>query len=241
MSNAKAKTQKGFTLIEVILAITIFALLVGFTTINLLQPQTRATLGSTVTTLVADIKEQQTKAMAGDSLGSGTADNHGIYFEKTRYIIFKGPGYVVSDPTNFVVNIDPGLSLYFNLPNSQIFFSQNSGEWNDLAQGKTYSDYSITVQSNGGVIASPQPSGTTCADADVNDNNAVNTVDNLLVSQNQSPVPYNYKYDITHSGGVDIVDLLAVAQLNGCTIPSTPSTSEKKIITINRYGAISIN
>ena len=240
MSNAKAKTPKGFTLIEVILAITIFALLASFTTINLLQPQTKATLDSTVTTLVADIKEQQTKAMAGDSLGSGTAQNHGIYFENTRYIIFKGPGYVASDPTNFVVNIDPSLSLYFNLPNSQIFFSQNSGEWDDLAEGKTYSDYSITVQSNDGVLASPQPSGTTCADADVDDDGSVTNTDRSLVNNNQSP-PYKYKYDVNHDGFVDSDDRSIVNSLRNCTILTPPSTTEKKTITVNRYGAITIN
>src|SRR3989344_9266975 len=79
------RKTSGFTLVELMVVMGIFALMLGFTSINLIRPQTQANLDTTVTTLVSDLKEQQIRAMTGD----GPSD-YGVNFEPGRYTLFTG-------------------------------------------------------------------------------------------------------------------------------------------------------
>src|SRR3989337_3900526 len=88
-----SKKRQGFTLIELALIMGIIAILISFMSINLLKPQTTASTSSSVQILGADIKEQQIKAMSGDSDFETTTDSQGIYFESNRYTLFRGPTY----------------------------------------------------------------------------------------------------------------------------------------------------
>ena len=121
------KKYPGFTLIELALIMGIIAILVSFITINLLKPQTTASTASTVQILGADIKEQQIKAMSGDSDGETTTDSQGIYFESNRYTLFRGPNYA-SGSHYFEVDMDQNLILSNTLPSSQVVFGKRSGE-----------------------------------------------------------------------------------------------------------------
>src|SRR3989344_3525318 len=107
----KSTKRSGFTLIEVILVMGIFAILAGFTTINLLRPQQSADLNSTTTTIIADIKQQQARSILGETGGGPVAVVHGIYFENNKYTLFKGLTYSAADPANFVVDLSTGLAL----------------------------------------------------------------------------------------------------------------------------------
>lgn len=78
-------------------------------------------------TLVADTKEQQVKAMVGDSEGLADAQPHGIYFEVDRYILFRG-SYSPLEPSNFTINLDPNLTFSVLPPAQQIVFDKRSGE-----------------------------------------------------------------------------------------------------------------
>ncbi len=137
-SNTAARQNlSGFTVIEVLLVIAIFAIITGFTSINLLKPQTKASVETTATTLVSDLKEQQLKAMAGDGEGQSSAQYFGIYFESNRYTLFRG-SYVSGDANNFIVNLNPSITLTNNLPVSpgnQIVFVKRSGEAQNYASG----------------------------------------------------------------------------------------------------------
>ena len=127
--------RQGFTLIELALIMGIIAILVSFITINLLKPQTTASTVSTAQTLAADLKEQQIKAMAGDSEGTATAQAHGIYFEPTRYTLFRGTVFPAGDPSNFTINLETGLSLSTSFPQQQIVFTKRSGEVTSYTSG----------------------------------------------------------------------------------------------------------
>src|SRR3990167_5666809 len=104
------KKRQGFTLIELALIMGIIAILISFMSINLLKPQTTASTSSTVQILGADIKEQQIKAMSGDSDGESSTDSQGIYFESNRYTLFRGPNYT-SGSHYFQVDMDQNLIL----------------------------------------------------------------------------------------------------------------------------------
>src|SRR4030042_5273018 len=97
--------MKGFTLIELMVVMAIFALITGFGALNLVNLQTKSSLAAHVNTLVADIKEQQIKTMAGDMGGTASQIEFGIYFESNRYTLFQGPTYSSSDPDNFIVDL----------------------------------------------------------------------------------------------------------------------------------------
>lgn len=78
----------GFTLIEIIIAMSIFATLSGIITINLLHAQSKTSLDTSVASILADIKGQQTLAMSGSIQGGTSASEYGIYFGTTSYTIF---------------------------------------------------------------------------------------------------------------------------------------------------------
>ena len=113
----------------------IIAILVSFISINLLKPQTTASTASTVQILGADIKEQQIKAMAGDTDFESSTDSQGIYFESNRYTLFRGPNYA-SGSHYFQVDMDQNLILSNTLPSSQVVFTKRSGEVASYTSGQ---------------------------------------------------------------------------------------------------------
>jgi prepilin-type N-terminal cleavage/methylation domain-containing protein len=136
--------RQGFTLIELLIVIGIIAIVSSFAVINLIRPQTKASLDSTLTPLVSDIKEQQLKAMVGDGSGS-TPSAYGIYFETNKYTIFKGNTYSLSDTNNFIVNLQGDTSITNTFTSNQIVFSQRSGE----VVGFSSPNNTLTISSGG--------------------------------------------------------------------------------------------
>lgn len=127
--------MKGFTLIELLIVIGLFSILSTFVVINLIRPQTKASVDSSLNTLVADLKQEQIKSMAGDSEGLDSAQTFGIYFGGTSYTIFRGSSYFPSDTSNFEVKLDTNLTLSSTFPGSQVVFNRRSGEVNGFVNG----------------------------------------------------------------------------------------------------------
>lgn len=126
------KTQKGFTLPELLIVIAISLILFGFVVVNLTQLQRQSYLTTTIETLVSDLYSQQNKAMAGDTEGLGIITAHGIYFETNRYVLFRGSSYNPLDTSNFPVNLDTLLTFsnitFPTCPTCTVIFSKISGE-----------------------------------------------------------------------------------------------------------------
>jgi len=130
------KGQKGFTILEVILAMSVLVILLGIATINLMGAANKTYQTTTAETLYTDLKSQQIKAMNGDTGGSGTTGAYGVYFHPTEYILFRGATYSASNPTNFAVKIPDDVNFTNILfPNSQIIFASGSGEFANFVSG----------------------------------------------------------------------------------------------------------
>ena len=119
----------GFTLPELLIVMAILSILFGLIAPNLLHFRQRSVINTTVDTLASDLKSQQTKAMVGDTEGSGAISDYGIHFETNKYTLFRGSSYSAGNPSNFDVNLDPSVNFSsINLPSSSVVFSRGSGE-----------------------------------------------------------------------------------------------------------------
>ncbi len=120
------KNSHGFTLIELIIAVTFFIILLSLVTINLLGARRQIAKGGNIDVLIADIKEQQAKAMSGE----GTViSNYGVFLESAKYTLFTGSSYNPNDTANFAVDLDPSVTITnITFPNSIIVFTKLSGE-----------------------------------------------------------------------------------------------------------------
>lgn len=121
---------RGFTLVELLVVMGLVAILGGLSFINLIRPQTSAALSGSVQTVLADLRSQQLKAMAGDSMSSSSAEPHGLYIEANRYTLFKGAAYSSSDSDNFVVPAESGVTFSSTLPSGRVLFNKGTGEVN---------------------------------------------------------------------------------------------------------------
>src|SRR5438874_474005 len=94
--------QHGFTLIELIVITAIFTTLLGFMTLNFLNVRNRTSITAELNSMIAELKEQQIRAMVGDTAGSGTSNyDYGIHFETTSYTLFRS----TYGTSNFVINL----------------------------------------------------------------------------------------------------------------------------------------
>lgn len=116
--------QNGFTLIELMVVMGIFSILVGLTTINLVNIQHKSTLSATVLTFTADLKSQQLRAMVGDGGGTSSASDYGVRFETTGYTQFR----TSFGNSNFTVALPDNVNVLTTFPGSEIIFLKGSGD-----------------------------------------------------------------------------------------------------------------
>jgi prepilin-type N-terminal cleavage/methylation domain-containing protein len=122
--------QSGMTIVEVLLVMGIFAILSGIVTINLLNSKQAASINTSLNTFITDLKQQQLKAMVGDTGGRSTVDNYGVYFGSTTYTLFHGTA-PQNDSSDLKITL--GDSLQFStgtntFTGSQVVFLKGSGE-----------------------------------------------------------------------------------------------------------------
>ncbi len=121
------KENSGITLLEMLIAIGIFAILFGFITLNLPSVLRSTSVNSSVVELIGDMRGQQEKAMNGAGNGA-SGSNFGIYFQTDRYILFTGASYSAADPANFTVMLDKSITITNDtFPSSTLDFTQRSG------------------------------------------------------------------------------------------------------------------
>lgn len=141
----KKQKNRGFSLIEIIVVMSIISILIGIVTTNLLSNKQKASINTSTTLLVTDITQQQLKAMLGETEVAGIT-NKGIYFEPTRYTLFKGDQYSATDSSNFVVTLDDSQQFAdITFPNSTLLFASMSGEVINFATATSTIGFKNTV------------------------------------------------------------------------------------------------
>ncbi len=121
-------TRAGFTLIELLLVMGIITLLFSISTLLLSNLIPKASQTSGVEVLIADLRQQQAKAMEGETSGETTAQAYGIKFSAHEYIVFRGTTYSAAATDNFALAIDEPLQLSTTFPNQEVAFTKGSGE-----------------------------------------------------------------------------------------------------------------
>lgn len=140
-------SRAGFTLVEMIIIMALFLILIQISSVSLLNFQRSVSLRSNVNVLIADIRQQQLRALAGDTTATGTSQPFGVYFEQDQYTLFTGSFYDPSSPTNFVVRFDQGVIMGgTSFAGSSLVFAPVSGE----VASPGINDYvTLTNQSDG--------------------------------------------------------------------------------------------
>lgn len=105
--------KKGFTLVELLVTMTMAMILATLGTISLLGLQSKTSLTTTVNKITTDIRSQQLRAMNGTPTG----------------IYFTPDGYTLIDGSNFTVNLDERLEFSaISFAGQTISFTPGSGE-----------------------------------------------------------------------------------------------------------------
>lgn len=128
--NIGHKTHKnGFTLIEVILSVSLMLFMLGFITQTLFRGQQQTSFTETAELLVRDMREQQIMVMQGDTFNDHVLSDYSIRFENDRYILFPGSVYVSTNPNNRVVLLEPTMRFSsITFPGSTLTFARGSGD-----------------------------------------------------------------------------------------------------------------
>lgn len=159
----KIRSQKGFTLVEIMIVMLISSMLFGVVAYNMVRVQNTTSIQSNVDTLVSDLNSQKSKAMLGATEGRTTTDSYGVYFLPDQYILFHGNSYNSSDTTNFSVELPSNLEVEnTTFPNNIIVFSALSGEISGfspigntitLKVGSTSDETTVTINRYGVVTS----------------------------------------------------------------------------------------
>jgi prepilin-type N-terminal cleavage/methylation domain-containing protein len=120
--------QKGFTLLEIVLVVGILTILLSIAFVSIGNIRVISTNNSTSSVIVSDLKNQQVRAMVGDTEGRGIPDNYGIKILPTQYVLFHGDSYNASDTTNYAIPVSTGFTLSSTFTNGIILFASESGE-----------------------------------------------------------------------------------------------------------------
>lgn len=144
--NGQARRQAGFTLPELLTVIGIIAILFGFASINLVGAHRSASIGAVVDTFVADARQQQIKAMSGDTEGTAAAGAYGIHFANNEYTLFYGETYTPAASSNFVIELPGNTVMSTTFPGSTLIFNKANGEVKDFSDSQN----TVTIQNAAG-------------------------------------------------------------------------------------------
>lgn len=134
--SVKLVRASGATIVELVVVMAFFAILTSIITINVFTARGTSFVEDATKTLITDLRSQQIKAMVSEVPTGSTPDSFGVYFERTRYVLFRGSTYSSSNLSNFAVSLDENTevsSIAFS--GSQVVFARGSGEITNFTDG----------------------------------------------------------------------------------------------------------
>ncbi len=94
------------------------------------------------------MKEQQIKAMVGDTEGTASVSAYGVHFDTATYTLFRntyGTG-------NFVISLPSTIHISSTFPSPQIIFATGSGELTNYVSNSATITFSDTADNSQKVI-----------------------------------------------------------------------------------------
>ncbi|MDP3874951.1 MAG: prepilin-type N-terminal cleavage/methylation domain-containing protein [bacterium] len=98
--------HKGFTVLEILVAISIIALAVTIITISLSKLNSSQVLDKSATLVTSILDEARSL-----TLSSKDDSQYGVYLEDSQVVLFKGATYSQSNPTNVVTSLHSLVGL----------------------------------------------------------------------------------------------------------------------------------
>lgn len=121
----------GVTLIELLVVIGLLAVFFSLSVINITQLIPKSHLSTTVDVLIADLKQQQQKAMSGETgtaSASGEAQPHGVHIDANQYVLYSGIVYDEMSSSNSAFPLSQPVLLSSTFVANDILFNKGSGE-----------------------------------------------------------------------------------------------------------------
>lgn len=142
--------MRGYTLPELLIVLGLFTVVAGIGLTAFLRGQRSATQAAFVTSVITDLREQQSRAMAGFAGELTDNSDFGIFLASDSYTLFRGSTYNASDAYNHTIELNPGLTFAnVTFTNSSIVFIQGSGEVS-FASGQN--TFQVQDTTNGEII-----------------------------------------------------------------------------------------
>jgi prepilin-type N-terminal cleavage/methylation domain-containing protein len=127
-SKVQKYNEYGFTLIEMVIVITIFSILLSLTYINFIRPQRSVSSRSIIAILRNDIRHQQLQTMFSQNSSLNSSRAHGFYFDTYSYTSFTNSSYSAGDGTNYTVNLPTNYEFSsINFPSGELVFASVDG------------------------------------------------------------------------------------------------------------------
>ena len=120
--------KSGFTFIELIIVMGVFALTIALFSLNYFSSTSKTSLGATEDLLIADLKSQQARAMSGEGQNGVQVTGWGIRLDNNS-------SYVMI-PDNYTVTLPTGMSITTTFQGNTINFLRGSGEISSFMQNQ---------------------------------------------------------------------------------------------------------
>lgn len=127
MIKKTAHSSAGFTLVELLVVLSMITIIVSLSSINLTGLISTTSFDENLELIVSDLRRQQFRTLVGEE--QSNSSKFGIHFENTQYILFVGDTYVAADANNLAISLPPNLVFEsITLPSGSVVFVEGTGE-----------------------------------------------------------------------------------------------------------------
>jgi type II secretory pathway pseudopilin PulG len=141
-----SSASSAFTLLEIMLVLTLFMISLGFVALYSQTAQVRADVNGQASVLAGDLRLAQSQASSGED-----DQAHGIHLETAQYTVFAGSTYDDQDPLNRTVAFSGAVEIQnikLNGDGVDVIFTPPHGEtetYGALDVVSTQTDQSVTL------------------------------------------------------------------------------------------------